>query len=80
MEGFHYELGAMIDTESTSWDFRHLAFVDGQGNYTKHARYAGFIYHDLVNSCGKKRYKFNMNFIISRLGILLEFPQELHVH
>ena len=50
MEGYFYETGKQVDTESASFTERMEMFQDAVGNYTKTARLAGFLYHDLIGN------------------------------
>lgn len=50
VEGYWFEKGAELDTNSTSFKERSNLFKDDNGDYTANARLAGFLYHDLVSS------------------------------
>ena len=52
IEGYHYMSAAFAETErDAGFVGRKKLFIDPDtGEYTKHARLAGFVYHDLVNS------------------------------
>ena len=48
VDGYWYEAGDDIDTESASFIMRRSLFLDGDGEYKRNARVCGFLYHDLV--------------------------------
>ena len=71
VEGFWYETAGRIDNSSSpSFINRQDIFKKSDGTYTKNARLAGFIYHDMVSSILYFE-RIALNDMIIRLAIRL---------